>query len=143
MARCEQNVCRSECGPATGRPALAIARFTHLQQPIGQHKTELRMAFALAKEAAQRIDRGDYGDETRALICGIKAEGVEIALKATDAATRAFGGEGYSNLVDLGDRLRDLNGLRIADGTTDVMRMEVVRWSFGEDFWTLAIESFK
>jgi alkylation response protein AidB-like acyl-CoA dehydrogenase len=120
-----------------------IARFTHLQQPIGQHKTELRMAFALAKEAAQRIDRGDYGDETRALICGIKAEGVEIALKATDAATRAFGGEGYSNMVDLGDRLRDLNGLRIADGTTDVMRMEVVRWSFGDDFWKLAIESFK
>jgi alkylation response protein AidB-like acyl-CoA dehydrogenase len=116
-----------------------IARFTHLQQPIGQHRTELRMAYALAREAALRIDRGDYGKETRALICGIKAEGVEIALKATDAATRAFGGEGYSNLVDLGDRLRDLNGLRIADGTTDVMRMEVVRQTYGEEFWEMAI----
>jgi alkylation response protein AidB-like acyl-CoA dehydrogenase len=120
-----------------------IARFTHLQQPIGQHKTELRMAYALAREAALRIDRGDYGKETRALICGIKAEGVEIALKATDAATRAFGGEGYSNLVDLGDRLRDLSGLRIADGTTDVMRMEVVRQTFGEEFWEMAIQPKK
>lgn len=120
-----------------------IARFTHLQQPIGQHRTELRMAYALAREAAMRIDRGDYGKETRALICGIKAEGVEIALRATDAATRAFGGEGYSNLVDLGDRLRDLNGLRIADGTTDVMRMEVVRQTYGEEYWDMAIQPKK
>ncbi|MDE2507446.1 MAG: acyl-CoA/acyl-ACP dehydrogenase, partial [Planctomycetota bacterium] len=116
-----------------------IGRFTHLQQPIGQYKTELRMAYALAKEAAERIDREDYGRDTRALICGLKAEGVEIALRATDAATRAFGGEGYSNRVDLGDRLRDLNGLRIADGTTDVMRMEVVRQTFGDEFWEMAI----
>lgn len=103
-----------------------IGRFTHLQQPIGQHTTELRMAFALAKEAAELIDRGQYR-EARGIVCGIKAEGVEIALNAVDAATRAYGGEGYSTRVDLGDRLRDLNGLRIADGTTDVMRMEVVR----------------
>ncbi len=117
-----------------------IARFTHLQQPIGQYRTELRMAHALVREAARRIDQGDYrGKETRALICGLKAECVEIALRATDAATRAYGGEGYSKLVDLGDRLRDLNGLRIADGTTDVMRMEVVRQTYGEEFWDMAI----
>lgn len=117
-----------------------IGRFTHLQQPIGQHTTELKMAYALAKQAAQRIDQEDFGPETRALICGLKAEGVEVALNSVDAAMRAFGGEGYSTLVDLGDRLRDLNGLRIADGTTDVMRMEVVRWTFGHEFWEMAVE---
>jgi len=116
-----------------------IGRFTHLQQPIGQHTTELRMARALALEAAEMIDRGDYTN-ARPLICGLKAEGVEISLNAVDAAARAFGGEGYSNRVDLGDRLRDLNGLRIADGTTDVMRMEVVRHTFGEEFWEMAVK---
>ncbi|MBO0696960.1 MAG: acyl-CoA/acyl-ACP dehydrogenase [Zavarzinella sp.] len=131
----DQMAARLKARQAFGGP---IGRFTHLQQPIGQYKTELRMAYALAREAAARIDRGDYGKETRALICGIKAEGVEMALRATDAAVRAFGGEGYSTLVDLGDRLRDLNGLRIADGTTDVMRMEVVRQTFGEEFWDMA-----
>ncbi len=50
----------------------------------------------------------------------------EIALAASDAAMRAHGAMGYSRQVDLGDRVRDLMGLRIADGTTDVMRMEVV-----------------
>ena len=117
-----------------------IGRFTHLQQPIGQYSTQLKMAFSLAREAAEMIDRGDY-TSAHPLICGLKAEGVEIALSAVDAATRAFGGEGYSGLVDVGDRLRDLNGLRIADGTTDVMRMNVVRSVYGRDLWNMAIES--
>jgi len=116
-----------------------IGRFTHLQQPIGQYTTELKMAFALAREAAAMIDEGRYS-EARAIICGLKAEGVENALSAVDAAMRAFGGEGYSTMVDIGDRLRDLNGLRIADGTTDVMRMDVVRHTFGDEFWQMAIE---
>jgi alkylation response protein AidB-like acyl-CoA dehydrogenase len=125
-----------------GREAFGapISRFTHLQQPIGQHWTELQMAYGLAERAALLIDKGNYA-EARPLICGLKAEGVEIALIAVDAATRAFGGEGYSTRVDRGDRLRDLNGLRIADGTTDVMRMEVVRKIYGEQFWEMAIEN--
>jgi alkylation response protein AidB-like acyl-CoA dehydrogenase len=115
-----------------------IGRFTHLQQPIGQYTTELKMAYALAKEAAKLLDEGKY-TEARPIICGLKAEGVENAIAAVDAAMRAFGGEGYSTRVDLGDRLRDLHGLRIADGTTDVMRMEVVRQTFGPEFWEIAI----
>lgn len=114
-----------------------IGRFTHLQQPMGQHTTELKMAHALAVQAARLIDQDRYS-EAEPLINGLKAEGVEIALKAVDAAARAFGGEGYSDLVDIGDRLRDLNGLRIADGTTDVMRSAVVRAQFGREFWEMA-----
>lgn len=135
----EQMADRIKTREAFGSP---IGRFTHLQQPIGQYSTELRMAYSLAKEAAAMIDRRDY-KAARALINGLKAEGIENALSAVDAATRAFGGEGYSNLVDLGDRLRDLNGLRIADGTTDVMRMDVVRQTFGDVFWEMAIEGNK
>jgi alkylation response protein AidB-like acyl-CoA dehydrogenase len=117
-----------------------IGRFTHLQQALGQHTTELKMARALAREAAEMLDRGELEEADR-IINGLKAEGVEIALKAVDAATRAFGAEGYSDRVDLGDRLNDLNGLRIADGTTDVMRMDVVRRSYanGSDLWNMAV----
>jgi alkylation response protein AidB-like acyl-CoA dehydrogenase len=132
----EQMAKRIQSREAFGGP---IGRFTHLQQPIGQHTTELRMARALAQVAAAQIDSGDY-DAAEPLINGLKAEGVEIALKAVDAAMRAFGGEGYSTLVDLGDRLRDLNGLRIADGTTDVLRMLVVRQIFGDEFWHMAVQ---
>ncbi len=118
-----------------------IGRFTHLQQALGQHTTELRMAKALAREAAAMLDRGDY-ENADPVINGLKAEGVEIALRAVDAATRAFGAEGYSDRIDLGDRLQDLNGLRIADGTTDVMRMDVVRRSYknGKQLWEMAVK---
>ena len=114
-----------------------IGRFTHLQQPMGQHTTELKMAHSLAIRAAKLLDEGKYS-EAEPLINGLKAEGVEIALMAVDAAARAFGGEGFSELVDIGDRLRDLNGLRIADGATDVMRSAVVRDEFGREFWDMA-----
>jgi alkylation response protein AidB-like acyl-CoA dehydrogenase len=114
-----------------------IGRFTHLQQPMGQHTTELKMAHSLAIRAAKLLDEGKYS-EAEPLINGLKAEGVEIALNAVDAAARAFGGEGFSDLVDIGDRLRDLNGLRIADGATDVMRSAVVRDEFGREFWDMA-----
>jgi alkylation response protein AidB-like acyl-CoA dehydrogenase len=117
-----------------------IGRFTHLQQPIGQYTAQLQMAFTQTKEAARLLDAGMVKDrKVRAMICGLKAEGVEIALQAVDAAMRAFGGEGYSTNVDLGDRYKDLLGLRIADGTTDVMRMEVVRQTYGKEFWEMAV----
>lgn len=119
-----------------GKP---IGRFTHLQQSLGQSYTELRMAKYLAIHAAQALDQGD-NRQADLLIAGLKAEGVEIAIRAVDSTARAFGGEGYSDLVDIGDRLRDLQGLRIADGTTDVMRSAVVAKAYGKEFWEMAIE---
>src|SRR5690606_16806454 len=118
-----------------------IGRFTHLQQPIGENLTQLRMALALAREAARLYDRGDF-DAAEPLINGLKAEGVEIALAACDEAMRAHGALGYSRDVDLGDRVRDLMGLRIADGTTDVMRMTVVRDEYGFDLWEMSVRSY-
>ena len=117
-----------------------IGRFTHLQQGLGQSTIELEMALSLARRAATLIDEGNITEADR-LISGLKAEGVEISLRAVDTAVRAYGGEGYSNRVDLGDRLRDLNGLRIADGTTDVMRMDVVRRTYGQEFWEMGVRS--
>jgi alkylation response protein AidB-like acyl-CoA dehydrogenase len=115
-----------------------IARFTHLQQPLGEQCTKLQMSLALAREAAGHLDDGNH-DTAKPLINGLKAEGVEIALDACDAAMRAHGALGYSRDVDLGDRVRDLMGLRIADGTTDVMRMTVVRDVYGYDLWHTAV----
>lgn len=119
-----------------------IGRFTHLQQPIGEYLTKLRMAMSLARDAATLIDQGNYAEATP-LVNGLKAEGVEIALAACDAAMRAHGAMGYSRDGDIGDRVRDLMGLRIADGTTDVMRMTVVRDEYGYDFWKMAIRSYQ
>lgn len=138
-AALEQMAKRIQERHAYGGP---IGRFTHLQQPLGENTTKLQMAMALSREAAELIDQGNY-DAASPLINGIKAEAVEIALAASDSAMRAHGALGYSRQVDLGDRVRDLMGLRIADGTTDVMRMEVVRSAYSPELWKMAVRGFK
>lgn len=135
----EQMAARIATRKTFGAP---IGRFTHLQQALGRSTTELKMAYALACEAAEQLDREDYKG-ARGVIAGLKAEGVEAALRAADASMRAHGGMGYSGEVDLGDRVRDLMGLRIADGTTDVMRMDVVRQAYGDKFWDMAVRPTK
>lgn len=116
----------------------AIGRFTHLQQPLAEYTAKLHMANLLVQQAATLIDQGKY-DEAAPLVSMAKAEGVEFALEAADYAMRTFGAEGYSSRVDLSQRVADLQGLRIADGTTDVMRADVVRQIYGSDLWDMAI----
>lgn len=116
-----------------------IGRFTHFQQELAEHTSKLHMASLLLEEAARKIDAGD-GKEASGLAAMAKAEGVEWALAAADFAMELFGAEGYSpDLSDLGQRVRDLQGLRIADGTTHILREEVVRHVYGEEFWDMAV----
>ena len=119
-----------------------LMRMSHLQQQLARSTTELKMAYSLAEDAAALLDAGKY-DEAEPLIDGLKAEGVEAALRAADSAMRAHGGLGYSIEVDLGDRVRDLMGLRIADGTTDAMRSAVVSLTYGPEFFRAAFPRVK
>ncbi len=91
-AALQQMADRIKVRQAYGGP---IGRFTHLQQPLGENTTKLQMAMALARKAAELIDQGNY-NAASPLVNGIKAEGVEIALAASDAAMRAHGALGYS-----------------------------------------------
>lgn len=119
---------------AFGKP---IGSFTHLQQQLAEHTAKIKMAELLVDHAASLIDSGDYQGAS-VYVAMAKAEGVEIALAAADFAMKTFGAEGYSTQVDLGKRVHDLQGLRIADGTTDVLRSDVVRQTYGDDFWQMA-----
>ena len=120
-----------------GYRGAKLMRMSHLQQQLARSTTELKMAYSLAEDAAELLDAGRY-DDAEPLIDGLKAEGVEAALRAADSAMRAHGGLGYSTEVDLGDRVRDLMGLRIADGTTDAMRSAVVSLTYGSEFFRAA-----
>ena len=132
----EQTAQRMRTRQAFGGP---IGRFTHLQQDLGEHTAKLHMASLLVRDAAAKIDAGDYAGAAP-LVAMAKGEGVEMALKASDFAMETFGAEGYSpDLTDLGQRVRDLQGLRIADGTTHIMRETVVQHVYGADFWDMAI----
>jgi alkylation response protein AidB-like acyl-CoA dehydrogenase len=132
----DQAVARMRTRQAFGGP---IGRFTHFQQDLAQHTTNLKAASLLVREAAGLIDRGDY-DGAAAIVAMAKGEGVEWALKAADFSMELHGADGYSSdRTDLGQRVRDLQGLRIADGTTHVLRQDVVRHVYGGDLWEMAI----
>jgi alkylation response protein AidB-like acyl-CoA dehydrogenase len=132
----EQAVQRLRTRQAFGGP---IGRFTHFQQELAEHTAKLHMASLLVRQAADLIDEGKSKDAI-ALVAMAKAEGVDWALEASDFAMELFGAEGYSpDLTDLGQRVRDLQGLRVADGTTHIMRQEVVRQIYGADLWDMAV----
>jgi alkylation response protein AidB-like acyl-CoA dehydrogenase len=115
-----------------------IGRFTHLQQALAAHLARLHMAWLLVASVAERLDRREpaYTDAAMA-----KAEAVEAAVAAVQWAMEVHGAAGYCEHYDLEKRLRDLLGLRIADGTTDVLRGQVARAVLGEDLYQQALNS--
>ena len=131
----DQLVERMRTREAFGGP---IGRFTHLQQALAEHTAKLHMASLLIKQAALLLDKGKY-EEAAALAAMAKAEGVEWALKAADFTMEVFGAHGYTDQTDLPRRVADLQGLRIADGTTHVLRQDVVRRLYGDDLWNMAV----
>lgn len=113
-----------------------IGRFTHLQLDLAQHVSQLHQAWLMIIDAAQRLDSGANAYFDAAMT---KAETVEAALSAASWAMKVHGAEGYLGDVDLEKRYRDLLGLRIADGTTDVLRGQVARGLMGEDLYALSL----
>jgi alkylation response protein AidB-like acyl-CoA dehydrogenase len=109
-----------------------IGRFTHLQQALAEHVARLHMAWLLVAATARRIDEHQpaYADAAMA-----KAESLEAAVAAVDWATQIYGARGQTTELDLEQRRRDLQALRIADGTTDVLRGQVARTVLGESLY--------
>ncbi len=114
-----------------------IGAFTHLQQELANLTIRLEMASAYVEKAAKLMDEGNYVEASR-MAAGAKAEGVDVAEKAADFAMKTFGAEGYSKNVDLGERVNDLKGLRIADGTQSVLQSDFLKKTYGQDFWNMS-----
>ncbi|EGC38663.1 hypothetical protein DICPUDRAFT_75815 [Dictyostelium purpureum] len=118
-----------------------IGRFTHLQQDLAQHTAKLYMGSLLVEKIATMFDEGASFKEISKYVPMAKAECIEFALSACDWSMEIHGADGYStSFTDLGQRVNDLQGLRIADGTTSVMRSQVVRTFYDDRFWKWAVD---
>lgn len=113
-----------------------IGRFTHLQQDFAKHAARLHMAWLLVQSTARRIEMKQYSYVDAAMA---KAEGVEASIAAVQWSMLVHGAYGYSVEAKLEKSLRDLLGLRIADGTTDVLRGQVARGLLGEELYALSL----
>ncbi|MBM4303968.1 MAG: acyl-CoA dehydrogenase [Deltaproteobacteria bacterium] len=113
-----------------------LAAMTHLTQPLGKLTYELKMVMKDLERAAQLYDEGKI-DEADEIATAAKSWGVEKAHEAAQFAVKTHGAKGYSNELDLFERMTDLSGMTIADGASDVLMSSYVRYIYGKPFWDI------
>lgn len=110
---------------AFGQP---IGRFQGVAFPLAEHATFLRAARLLCLEA---LWRRDAGLEAALPANMAKWWAPAAAVRAAHDALLAFGHAGYSEELPLAQRLRDLIGLELGDGTAQVAKLVVSRHLLG------------
>ncbi|MGH3874563.1 MAG: acyl-CoA dehydrogenase family protein [Pseudonocardiaceae bacterium] len=73
------------------------------------------------------LERMDHGHTDMVDSCGAKALATDVAFHALDTTIQLFGAEGYAIHQPFERFLRDIRGLRIADGPNDVLYSVVGR----------------
>jgi cyclohexanecarboxyl-CoA dehydrogenase len=113
---------------AFGRP---LAKFEGVSFPIVEHATLLEAARWLCYRALWLRDRGLPHAKEAAMV---KWWGPKIAVDAIHDCLLLHGHYGYTQDLPLEQRLRDVIGLEIGDGTAQVSKIVVARELFGREF---------
>ena len=107
---------------------VPIGRFQGLSFPLVEHLTQIRGARLLCYEALARKDRGlPHGLEANMA----KWWAPKLAADAAHQALLTFGHVGYADELPLGQRLRDIIGLEIGDGTAQIAKLVAARLILG------------
>ena len=98
---------------------------------IAEHSTHLATARLLAYQTLWLRDNGKPHTKEAAMVKWIAPK---YAIEAIQACVVLNGWMGYDNELPLGQRLRDVMGLQIGDGTPEIMKGVVAREIFGREF---------
>ncbi|MFN0092540.1 MAG: acyl-CoA dehydrogenase family protein [Acidimicrobiales bacterium] len=113
---------------AFGQP---IGRFQGVAFPLVEHETLLRGARHLCYEALWKKDRGqEHAVESNMA----KWFAPKIAVEAAHQALLTFGHAGWSEESPLPQRMRDIIGLEIGDGTAQIAKLVVARRILGREY---------
>lgn len=113
---------------AFGHP---IGRFQGVAFPLVEHQTKLVAARLLALRALQLKDLGlDHRVESNMA----KWWAPRLAFDAAHDALLVFGHAAYSDEYPLAQRVRDLIGLELGDGTANIAKLVVARELLGRNF---------
>lgn len=110
---------------AFGQP---IGRFQGVAFPLVEYTTYLRAARLLSYEA---LWRKDHGLAHTAEANMAKWWAPKVCVEAAHQVLLTFGHVGYSEETPHGQRLRDLIGLEIGDGTANIAKLVVARSLLG------------
>ncbi len=130
---CAQASLEEACAWAREREAFGqpIGRFQGVAFPLVEHATRLRAARLLSLEA---LWLRDCGKDPSVPANMAKWWAPLISVEAAHAALLTFGHAGYSDDLPLGQRLRDLIGLEIGDGTAQIAKLVVARHMLGREY---------
>lgn len=97
---------------------LSLAAIPSVAARLGTAAAEVEAATAWCFALLERIDQGDVD---AAACSAAKALATDAAYRAVDLALQLHGSEGYTRRTPMEKRLRDIRGLRIADGPNDTL----------------------
>ena len=109
----------------------ALAKFEGVSFPIAEHATMLEAARWLSYRALWLRDHGIPHAKEAAMV---KWWGPKVAVDAIHDCLLLHGHYGYTQDLPLEQRLRDVIGLEIGDGTAQVSKIVIARELFGREF---------
>jgi cyclohexanecarboxyl-CoA dehydrogenase len=113
---------------AFGRP---LAKFEGVSFPVAEHATMLEAARWLCYRTLWLRDQGLPHSKEAAMV---KWWGPKVAVDAIHECILLHGHYGYTQDLPLEQRLRDVIGLEIGDGTAQVSKIVIARELFGREF---------
>jgi cyclohexanecarboxyl-CoA dehydrogenase len=118
---------------ATRRTAFGqpLGRFQAVAFPLAEHATMLHAARLVAYEA---LTRADAGQDPRLPANMVKWWAPRAAMDAVHQALLTLGHVGWSEDGPVAQRLRDVVGLQLADGTAAATKLVVARTLLGREF---------
>jgi cyclohexanecarboxyl-CoA dehydrogenase len=108
-----------------------LARHEAVAFQIAEHLTAVEAARLLAYRCLWKRDRGEPHTMEAAMA---KWLGPKVAVEAIHACLLLHGHYGYSMDVPLEQRLRDVIGLEIGDGTPEIMKGVIAREAIGREY---------
>jgi cyclohexanecarboxyl-CoA dehydrogenase len=124
----EETIAYAKQRETFGKP---LARHEAYAFQIAEHATQLEAARLMAYRTLWLRDQGRPHTREAAMV---KWLGPKVAAEACHAAITLHGWLGYDESLPLGQRLRDVIGLEIGDGTPEIMKGIVAREIFGREY---------
>lgn len=125
----EQAIAYSKERKAFGGP---IGRFHSVMHKISENATHLEAATLLSLQALDLLDKGKSYVMQASMA---KWYATTAAYKAIDDALQIHGARGYVKQYGIEQKLRDVRGLMIADGSTDTLKSLIGRDLMGKDIY--------
>jgi alkylation response protein AidB-like acyl-CoA dehydrogenase len=125
----EQAIAYSKERRAFGGP---IGRFQSVMHKISENATHLEAATLLSLQALDLLDKGKSNVMHASMA---KWYATTVAYKAIDDALQIHGARGYVKQYGIEQKLRDVRGLMIADGSTDTLKSLIGRDLMGKEIY--------